>query len=298
MQDHLGKLDYPLMHRPPAETQFLVSCFHTPAEAVRRIFYTIVRAGHVQAAANYRVEREHLPGHDLLLCLRGSGFVLSQNRRFRVGRGELAWISGYHPHAHWADPTNPWELSWLRLDGRALEETCNILSVLRAPVFTSLPTNDLLALFKRVQQLMTERPTALDALLNAVVAQILGILFENRQTETARHLETFQAPAPDIQNALTQIILYPDRAWKVRELAKLSGLSQPHFFRRFRQATGSSPIDLLRRERINHARRRLLQSKDSIKEIAEQVGYQDAFFFSRDFKRYTGVPPSTYRQRA
>jgi AraC family transcriptional regulator, arabinose operon regulatory protein len=285
------------MHRPRSKTRFVVSCFHTPSEAVRRLFYVVVRAGHVRAAAGYRVERNHLPGHDLLLCLNGSGFVVSQNRRFRVNSGELAWISGYHPHAHWSEPKNPWELYWVRLDGHGLEEACNILSVLRAPVFGRLPTDQLKALFEQVLQLMTRRPMALDALLNAVVAQILGILFENRQTETAKHLETFRTPAPAVQTALTQIVLYPDRAWRVNELAKLSGLSQPHFFRRFRQATGSSPIDLLRRERINHARRRLLQSNDSIKEIADQVGYQDAFFFSRDFKRYTGLAPSAYRKQ-
>ncbi len=91
--------------------------------------------------------------------------------------------------------------------------------------------------------------------------------------------------------------LYPDRHWRVKDLARLSGLSEPHFYRRFRQVTGSSPIDWLRRERINHARRRLLQSNDPIKQVAEQVGYNDAFFFSRDFKRYTGLAPSEYRRQ-
>jgi len=86
--------------------------------------------------------------------------------------------------------------------------------------------------------------------------------------------------------------LYPHRPWRVHDLATLSGMSEAHFFRRFRRATGSSPIDFLRRERINHARCRLLQSNDLVKEIAEQVGYNDPFFFSRDFKRYTGLAPT------
>jgi len=40
-----------------------------------------------------------------------------------------------------------------------------------------------------------------------------------------------------------------------------------------------------------------LESTDPIKQIAEQVGYNDAFFFSRDFKRYTGVSPKNYRRQ-
>jgi transcriptional regulator GlxA family with amidase domain len=46
-----------------------------------------------------------------------------------------------------------------------------------------------------------------------------------------------------------------------------------------------------------HARQRLLQSNDAIKQISEQVGYNGPFFFSRDFKRYTGVSPSEYRRQ-
>ena len=164
-------------------------------------------------------------------------------------------------------------------------------------MFSQFGVDELRREFERILDLMDRRPLALDAFLNASVAQILAILFETRQAETTHGLQTLRDFAPEIQNALTKLALYPDRPWRVRDLAKLSGVSEAHFFRRFRQATGSSPIDLLRRERINHARRRLLQSNDSVKEIAEQVGYNDPFFFSRDFKRYTGLAPTQYRRQ-
>jgi len=111
----------PISRSTPLKTEFLVSCYNTPSETVRRLFYVVVRAGHLRSAPDYRIDRDHLPGHDLLLCLSGSGFVLSNNRRFKVEPNELAWISGYHPHAHWANPADPWELLWVRIDGRAIE---------------------------------------------------------------------------------------------------------------------------------------------------------------------------------
>ncbi|MGA8657760.1 MAG: helix-turn-helix transcriptional regulator [Chthoniobacterales bacterium] len=143
---------------------------------------------------------------------------------------------------------------------------------------------------------MHDRPAALDAYLNAAVSELLAILFENRQAEVAQTMVAGKSYSPDVQNPITKMALYPDRQWRVKDLARLSGLSELHFYRRFRKATGSSPIDWLRRERINHACRRLLQSNDPIKQVAEQVGYNDPFFFSRDFKRYTGLPPSEYRR--
>jgi AraC family transcriptional regulator, arabinose operon regulatory protein len=279
------------------KTEFLVSCYNTPSETVRRLFYVVVRAGHLRSAPDYRIDRDHLPGHDLLLCLSGSGFVLSSNRRFKVEPNELAWISGYHPHAHWANPADPWELLWVRIDGRAIEETCNILSVLRFPVFTGFPIDSLRREFGRILQLMARRPLALDAMLNAAVSEILATLFESRHAEPLESFGGFSEIAADVREALTKMALYPDRPWRVADLAQLCRLSEPHFFRKFKQATGSTPIDWLRRERINHARRRLLESNDPIQQIAEQVGYNDPFFFSRDFKRYNGVAPTYYRNQ-
>jgi AraC-like DNA-binding protein len=297
MQDRLQNMKYPIGQSVVPRTEFLVSCYHTPSDIVRQLFYVVLRAGHLRAAPDYKVQREHLPGHDLLLCLSGGGYVVSNNRRFRVEAGQLAWISGYHPHAHWADERTPWELLWIRTDGPTLQKTCNILSAERSPVFSKIDLTALSAQFHRIINAISRRPVGLDALLNAAVAEILALLFESRQAETPESFNPFATVTPDIQNALTHLALYPNRAWRVSELAKLSGLSEPHFFRRFRQATGSSPIDWLRRERISHARRRLLQSADPVQQIAEQIGYNDPFFFSRDFKRYTGVSPKDYRKQ-
>jgi AraC-like DNA-binding protein len=151
--------------------------------------------------------------------------------------------------------------------------------------------------FLRILELMKLRPLALDAMLNAAVAEILALLCENRQAEPMDSLGLFPEDATDVREALTKMALYPDRPWRVATLARLCRLSEPHFYRKFKQATGSTPIDWLRRERINHARRRLLESGDPIKQISEQVGYNDPFFFSRDFKRYTGVAPKNYRDQ-
>ena len=93
------------------------------------------------------------------------------------------------------------------------------------------------------------------------------------------------------------MIAEPKRAWRAGELSRLCALSERHFFRRFKQATGFSPINWLRRERINLAQARLQErGSGSIKQIAEEAGYNDVFFFSRDFKRLTGSCPSEYRR--
>lgn len=83
----------------------------------------------------------------------------------------------------------------------------------------------------------------------------------------------------------------------VEESVKRSGLPERTFKRRFRDATGFAPIDYVQRLRIEDAKRRLERTDTPIDEISWQVGYEDAAFFRRVFKRITGVTPGAYRKR-
>ena len=67
--------------------------------------------------------------------------------------------------------------------------------------------------------------------------------------------------------------------------------------RRFRQATGLTPLAYVQRLRIEDAKRRLERTEDSIERIGWHVGYEDPAFFRRLFKRVTGVTPGQYRHR-
>ncbi|HEY3417616.1 MAG TPA: AraC family transcriptional regulator [Armatimonadota bacterium] len=278
-------------------TRIFDSYYHTPTEMAQAVFLMVLRAGRVQAGPDYRIERRICAGHDLLLCMKGKGFVLIGGRSHSVTPGQLAWLNGHHPHAHWADPDDPWEVLWARIDAHNMDRICTDLEAPQWPVFDLANPRGMAALFRNIIRLMRTRPAAMEALMNAESAKIVAFLFESRHSQRAREL----GGGPDLPEALRRCIdnlsLYFYRPWTVEELAESAGMSVPHFFRCFRKATGATPINSLRRERINQAKRRLIESTDSIKEIAEQVGYSDQFYFSRDFKRYTGLAPSQFRQR-
>ena len=73
-------------------------------------------------------------------------------------------------------------------------------------------------------------------------------------------------------------------------------MSLRNFVRRFKQATGDSPLAYLQKLRIAAAKRLLESDHRTIQEISDAVGYQDAAFFRQLFERHTGVSPSAYRQ--
>jgi transcriptional regulator GlxA family with amidase domain len=80
-------------------------------------------------------------------------------------------------------------------------------------------------------------------------------------------------------------------------LASQLGMSPRNFIRRFKQATGASPVEYLQRLRVDAARRLLEGSRLGIQQVSQQVGYGDAAFFRSVFKRYTGLSPAAYRKK-
>jgi transcriptional regulator GlxA family with amidase domain len=79
--------------------------------------------------------------------------------------------------------------------------------------------------------------------------------------------------------------------------ARKVGMSLRNFVRRFKQATGDSPLIYLQKLRIAAARRLLENNHRSMQEISDAVGYQDVAFFRALFQRHTGVSPSAYREK-
>ena len=80
-------------------------------------------------------------------------------------------------------------------------------------------------------------------------------------------------------------------------VADLVGLSPRHFKRRFKKATGDSPLAYLQRLRIEQAKKRLEETLETVDEITWLVGYEDSNSFRKLFRKYTGVSPNQYRKR-
>jgi transcriptional regulator GlxA family with amidase domain len=76
-----------------------------------------------------------------------------------------------------------------------------------------------------------------------------------------------------------------------------SRLAERTFKRRFSAATGLTPLDYVQRLRVEDAKRRLERTSASVDEISWRVGYEDAAFFRRLFRRITGMAPGAYRKR-
>jgi transcriptional regulator GlxA family with amidase domain len=80
-------------------------------------------------------------------------------------------------------------------------------------------------------------------------------------------------------------------------LAADVGMSPRTFARRFKAATGETPLEYLHRLRINAAKHLLEAERKTVQEVSVAVGYEDAAYFRGLFKRFTGIGPQAYRER-
>ncbi|HEY8553563.1 MAG TPA: helix-turn-helix domain-containing protein [Burkholderiales bacterium] len=83
----------------------------------------------------------------------------------------------------------------------------------------------------------------------------------------------------------------------VAAMARLSGLPERSFKRRFARATGMSPIEYVHTLRVEESKQLLETTSLSVEAVAHEVGYEDASFFGRLFRRKVGVTPAQYRKR-
>jgi transcriptional regulator GlxA family with amidase domain len=83
----------------------------------------------------------------------------------------------------------------------------------------------------------------------------------------------------------------------VAAMVRLSGVPERSFIRRFTKASGITPINYVHALRLEEAKQMLETTDLPIDAIANEVGYEDPSFFSRLFRRETGLTPAHYRLR-
>jgi AraC family transcriptional regulator, arabinose operon regulatory protein len=234
-----------------------------------------------------------LADHLLWYVMDGIGLMRLEGRAWDLRAGSsFVFPPGTQPHGT-QDPDRRLVVFGMHFDvldaaGRCLAETTALLPppghVVRDGAFFATLAQRCDASFRRGDE------------LGALQSRIYLLAMVLHLREEALH------PAPSaVDEALDEIIRAlqrePGRRWSVDELAHRAHLSRAQFARRFRAATGLAPARFMIRARIERARQLIQETDMSLGQIALALGYDDVAFFSRQYRRYAGSPPSTLRRR-
>ena len=151
--------------------------------------------------------------------------------------------------------------------------------------------------------LMEQEIRAAEPGADTIVQALLDMVFTYALREIAAerghagHGWSHAVHDPQVRRALTLMHERSAHAWTLDELAQQAGLSRTALAERFRDAMGDTPLNHLRVLRMQRATRLLAETDHKLEAVAAEVGYQDAFSFSKVFKRTVGMSPKAFRQR-
>ncbi len=142
----------------------------------------------------------------------------------------------------------------------------------------------------------SQTPRAHSALVIKTYLKMILVLI----CQQTRELESVSTPHPREFARLQPLLQYLARHYMetipVDQAAQLLNMSNSHFMRYFKHATGSAFIPYLNRLRISKAQQLLGQRSLSITEVCESVGFCDHSYFSSVFRRVSGMGPREYRK--
>ena len=207
-------------------------------------------------------------------------------------------ITGHYTEASRAVPAlgfgltlRPATIAALLLETAAAEPRAGVRG---APVPSGLAVSDapaeLVDAAVRMLRLL-EQPRDRPVLAPMIEREILWRLITGPQGAAVRQIGLADSSLTRISRAVRWIRDHHAEAFRVDELARLSGMSVSAFHRTFQAVTAMSPIQFQKRIRLQQARLLLVTRPEDVAGAGYAVGYDSPSQFSREYRRLFGTPP-------
>ncbi|MDN4482262.1 AraC family transcriptional regulator [Demequina lignilytica] len=228
----------------------------------------------------------------VLLCTRGAGHVSTPEGRFAVAPGQAAVIPPGVPHDYQAEEKRPWTLWWMHVIGQDLEEFLEAAGITaRSPIRTVGDILHAASLVEETLRWMERDITDATQLASSGAAWHLMALLAAGRSPSDHRSRAIDAAADRIRQA-------PEVRLDIEALASSCHLSRSHFSALFTRQLGMSVLRFQTELRMSRARELLDTTELSVARVADRVGYDDAYYFTRQFGKVHGMTPTAYRRRA
>lgn len=219
-----------------------------------------------------------------------SGKGVFMNEPFGAGDGYI--VVPNEKEVIVADKEDPYESCWIMFrgaDAHLLLKECGLPT--HNGVFRFENNAECIRIIQKNLADASENPFAENAKMYAAFYELLALHME----ANARNLTS---PKSDITENVARFIRENyTHTVKISELAEKNFISQSHLILLFHARYGVSPQEYLLSARIDRAKELLKNKEESIKSVALSVGIENSLYFSRLFKKKTGVTPTEFAKR-
>lgn len=240
---------------------------------------------------NGRILREF----QIILIARGRGqFESATLGKKKIREGDAFILFPGEWHRYLPDPETGWDEYWIGFDGSYIRSlvASGVFSADHA-IFETELDKSLLALFSQIIETVKVEARFQQQILAALILQAL-VRLNTFKPDHAKLPDNFETA---IQKAKCILAERLEHEVDLEALAADIGFGYSNFRRIFKHYTGFSPYQYHLNLRFLKAKSLLIGSKASIKNIADQLGFECPFHFSRLFKKKTGLSPGTWRRQ-
>jgi AraC-like DNA-binding protein len=237
-----------------------------------------------------------LDAHALVYISGGRGtFESRKSAQQSIEAGQVIFLYPGVWHRYRPDVETGWNEYWVGFEGEVARRWVkNKFFSPRRPVFKPGQEEKWLTLFTELIAVIKLNRPALQQVMAGFTAQMLGLLYSGQQTGRAGDDHDLLM----VQKAIAKMQAEIEGGLEAQALARELNVSYSSFRHTFHEHTGSSPHQYLLELRLIRARNLLMQTALSIKEIAQQAGFDDEHYFCRFFKMKTGGTPGQWRSRS
>lgn len=251
-----------------------------------------VSLGHSLQESHFQIKQENSQRHFLIYCQSGQATLIIKGKSKNIKRGDLVIISPRQSFHYHAKTKSGHQAYWINFTGVLADDFAERL-LMKMDDGTSHVgiLNNIIADFDNLLELGQRGYTATNVIHAVhVLQQALSFLALQLRLAAFNTSSNFDLEAVEtlMRNNLHQEL-------NLDTLAHYSQLSKFHFAKKFKELTDTSPIQHFINMKIQQACIRLNNSADPIKNIAEELGYGDPYYFSRLFKKTVGMSPKQYR---
>lgn len=267
---------------------------------------TLAGSTHVRCEIGWQLDRawsDRLADYDLWLVWAGRGSMELSSGKIDLYPGLCLWMRPGGVYVGQQDPNDRLGVSAQHFD-LVSSKTGKRLADHQLPPETIHVTDipAMTGIMRRIADLNRQarkaHPNIADKARSAAETYMHSLLMDlafMAQAPPTTNNPTQQMHRQIITQLAADMAASPQDIASISQLAKTAGYSSAHFSRIFHQIMGTSPQHYLMEARIHRARQLLVETNWSITRIAQVMGYNDVFFFSKQFKHITGKPPSTMR---
>jgi AraC family transcriptional regulator, arabinose operon regulatory protein len=251
----------------------------------------VFQAGYFKKSHGHAVERKNLAEGVLIYCVAGKGTYTQKNITREVNPGDLLYCYPKTHHKYMADEKDPWSIHWMHVSGPRMALYRRLIGFTEENPVVNLGIHfDIIDLFKSLYTLFT--PCNDETRIMSIYAcaqHILSSVALARRPSSA---------SPQWKHEIQSVINYMeasvDKAMRLEDFSEYLGLSRFHFSRQFKSMVGVPPMRYFMHLKIKKACFLLESSSLKIKAIAEHLGFENEYYFSRCFKTCVGCSPNHY----